>query len=290
MMSNKWRIMLFWNVMDHSAEPELALRTFEAWTALRVCVHDLHGGLAPVIDPARAMHSGPFCALAKRSVHAWRCYAFEVEQLRPRLASLGQGRTQRCHAGLVEWVVPVLEDGQPLAVLFAGQRRAGDWTPTHTGPASGLGTPKGVPVVTAEQAQQYLEGLRQLAARLRLWLRERGHVHGEPGRAARIRTFIDSHHDQSLRLADLASHLGVSPSRAAHLVREQTGESWTSLLTAARLATACRLLHHTGLPVTDIALRSGFGDPSHFQRIFRRHFAITPGRYRKDLEARDQSR
>jgi len=274
--------------MDHLAVPELALGSYERWTGLRVCVHDLLGDLAPAIDPARVMHSGPFCAVAKRSPHAWRCPAFDVDQLRPRLASLSEGRIHRCHAGLVELVVPVLEDGEPLAVLFAGQRLASGWTPDYSAPPSGVPLPKGVPSVSAEQAQQYLEGLRQLAARLRLWLRERSAPRGEPSRAVRIRRLIQERHDQPLRLADVAGHLGVSPSRAAHLVREETGESWTSLLTAARLATACRLLHHTDLPVTEVALRSGFGDQAHFHRVFRRHFATTPHRYRKDPEAHAQ--
>ena len=40
--------------------------------------------------------------------------------------SSGQkGTLHRCHAGVVECVVPVVSDGELIAVLFAGQMRAG---------------------------------------------------------------------------------------------------------------------------------------------------------------------
>ena len=45
------------------------------------------------------------------------------------------------------------------------------------------------------------------------------------------------------------------------------------------------LLNHTALPILDVALRSGFGEISHFHRSFRERFKMTPLKYRKQCEA-----
>ncbi len=47
-----------------------------------------------------------------------------------------------------------------------------------------------------------------------------------------------------------------------------------------RLNAACRLLTSTEESLTEIALRTGFYDQSHFTKHFRRQIGMTPRRYR----------
>ncbi|WP_216086391.1 helix-turn-helix domain-containing protein [Sediminispirochaeta smaragdinae] len=42
---------------------------------------------------------------------------------------------------------------------------------------------------------------------------------------------------------------------------------------------------HIAQTVTDIAFRWGFNDVSHFNRVFKRTFQITPSQYRKITES-----
>jgi len=58
------------------------------------------------------------------------------------------------------------------------------------------------------------------------------------------------------------------------------GMNFARLLAEARLGTAAWLLRHSGLPVVEVALASGFGDVSHFHACFRKRFGATPRRYR----------
>jgi AraC-like DNA-binding protein len=51
-------------------------------------------------------------------------------------------------------------------------------------------------------------------------------------------------------------------------------------LTWWRMTTAARLLRDTGLPLPRIARQVGYGSPFAFSHAFKRHFGITPGRYR----------
>jgi AraC-like DNA-binding protein len=61
------------------------------------------------------------------------------------------------------------------------------------------------------------------------------------------------------------------------------GTSYGAELLRVRLELAARLLHQPqfgDLPVTEIAWRAGFADPSHFYRRFRERFGMPPGVFR----------
>ena len=48
-----------------------------------------------------------------------------------------------------------------------------------------------------------------------------------------------------------------------------------------RLEMASRQLAGTELPITSIALESGFNNISYFNRVFKKKFGVTPKEYRK---------
>ena len=274
----------------HRDVPELALQSFESLTQLRVCVHDLCSSFLPHLDPVRSWHGGALCRQVKSGPFGERCETFELTELRPDLISLAEkgGRIHQCHAGLIEWVFPLIENGIPVAVLFAGQRRAHKWTPDVQQAASPLAAAKAAPV-DEHTAQHYLEALRQLGERLLAWLR-RDQLHQSTGkktvsRRYAILSFIDQSHQGRLRITELAELLHLSPSRVAHVVREETGSTWSELVARARLKTACDLLKNSEHDLVQIAQLSGFGDQSQFHKIFKRHFSVSPGRYRRDPES-----
>lgn len=195
--------------MDQILVPEIALKAYESWTNLRLCIHDHSGLIRPFIDPVRTRHSGKLCRLAKSSPFSDLCVSYEVTQLTPLLLSLKNGRSQCCHAGLVEWVVPVLDEGHVLAVLFAGQIIAEkqNWQADYHAQRSPLKIPKGGVKISKENAEVYLEGLRQLAARLLLWIRESKGENIPSTRVAKIFAYIDRSYNESPSLAQLSKKL-----------------------------------------------------------------------------------
>jgi AraC-like DNA-binding protein len=278
-------------VDDPYAEPEAAIACYERWSALSVAVHDLGRALAPHLGPDRQWHTGALCALMKNGAHGARCLTWDDHGLHPRVGAHPRGLVRRCHAGLVELVAPVLRRDRLELVLFAGQRSAGDdlaldeqdpertpW-PSRTRLPAALG---------AEEATHALEGLRQLGARLARWIDEHGEAArgraDRPAHAARglaIRAFIQHEHRHAIGLIDLASHLGLSLHRAAHVVRAECGSTFVALLTEARLRSACALLRHSRLTIAEVARECGFGDSDHFHRVFRRRRGTTPARFRE---------
>lgn len=262
--------------------PERSIQAYEALAALRICVHDISGALRAVLDPSRHMHNSNYCRAIKNGPEQWRCFQFEFTELRADIETLRRrnGRMHRCHAGLIEWVVPVHSDGHVHAILFAGQRRP-QFDVAMKQPLSHVKTPA-APVVDETQARHYLEALRQLALRLMQWI-QRNAVKSTtaPTRHQKIYTYLSQHHTGAIQLDDLAEYLHVSRSRAAHIVKEETGFSWTELLLQARLRTAQQLLLHSDEAVVRVALLSGFGDQSQFHKVFKRQFGKTPAQFRK---------
>lgn len=86
---------------------------------------------------------------------------------------------------------------------------------------------------------------------------------------------------QPLDVPTLASACGLSPSRLAHLFRDEMGETPQRYIEARRLEMARRLLRFTGLPVAEVARSCGFEDPFYFSRRFRQHQGVSPRTYRE---------
>jgi AraC-like DNA-binding protein len=84
--------------------------------------------------------------------------------------------------------------------------------------------------------------------------------------------------DCNTDLDDVAGALGLSRRYVQRLL-EETGKSFTEHLIERRLDRSFAMLtdrRYLHLAIIDIALAVGFGDISHFNRVFRRHFGDTP--------------
>jgi len=272
--------------MPTISEPERAIRAFEALTTLRICVHDFEGTFRSWISPRYYWHGSNYCVAVKHGPFGKICAAQEGRRIGAKAHTFPDGRIHRCHAGLVEWVMPVLDGEKLLSLLYAGQRKPGrDLQLDHIQPRSGA-MPDAEPASVDQQtAQVWLEALRQLAARLLLWHRRQSGLVDGNTRVQRIRHFIERHLHLPLVIEDLAEELGLSPGRTAHLVKELTSQTWLELLTRARITASIELLLHTDLTVAEIAGRCGFNEQSTFQRAFRKWMGATPGRFRDDPEA-----
>lgn len=280
---------------SHFSVPETALQAFERIHNLRVTVHDLQGMLWPFLLPDRVQHTQAPCQAVKALDSNTSCRQFDIFRTRRELADRPEGRVHICHAGLVEWVIPILGDSGLEQVLFAGVRLPGSGIVAYPHPLPVLSSAGEIPPVDREESDLILEHLRQLAARLRLWkldaAREITVGAPKPGmtdamddliaqRRTVISRFIHSRHMGRVTIGDLADTLGLSESRTSHVVRQIFGHTFRDLLTEARLNTAAGLLRHSSLPILEVAVRSGFDDPAHFHRLFRRRYSATPARYR----------
>lgn len=79
---------------------------------------------------------------------------------------------------------------------------------------------------------------------------------------------------------DAAAHVNLSYSYYSKLFRRVVGKNFHDYLITVRINEAERLLLSTDLPVTEVALATGFATSSHFIETFRRIKRFTPKQYR----------
>jgi len=100
-------------------------------------------------------------------------------------------------------------------------------------------------------------------------------------RVTRAVRAIERRLDANLGLAALAQETGLSPYHFLRTFERLTGVTPHQYVLRARLrAAATRLATEAGR-VIDVALDSGFGDVSNFNRAFRTEFGLSPRAYRQ---------
>src|SRR5271154_4673359 len=87
---------------------------------------------------------------------------------------------------------------------------------------------------------------------------------------------IEEHALSSARVGDLAASLGVSDRHLRRVTESELGVSPIELAQTQRLLLAKRLLGETALPVTEIALASGFNSVRRFNALFKERYNLNP--------------
>lgn len=88
----------------------------------------------------------------------------------------------------------------------------------------------------------------------------------------------------AITVGDIAREVGVNPATLARGYRRRFGCTVGERIRALRVRHAARELSETTEPLSDIALRAGFYDQSHFTNVFRRTLGVTPSAFRAGLQ------
>ena len=107
--------------------------------------------------------------------------------------------------------------------------------------------------------------------------------------AQQVVRYIADHCHEPLRAADVAAAFGLPLHQLQRRIRHQHPRGVADEILHARLDRARRLLLTTDLPVSDVALQSGFSSGRRLARLFRQHESLSPTEYRhKHGEERDR--
>jgi len=99
-----------------------------------------------------------------------------------------------------------------------------------------------------------------------------------------VTRYIDDHLDTRLSLQMLADPLGMSVYRLVRAFGRSTGVPPYRYVLQRRIERSKSLLAHSTVPLTEVALASGFASQSHFTAAFRRFTRMAPGQYRRSIE------
>jgi AraC family transcriptional regulator len=94
------------------------------------------------------------------------------------------------------------------------------------------------------------------------------------------RDFVRANAGATLRLAEIAAHVGRDPARLAAAYRRAFGCTIGEDARAFRLGRAASLLAATSDPIAAIASDCGYCDQAHLTRAFQKAYGVAPGAYR----------
>ncbi|MBB6022380.1 AraC-like DNA-binding protein/mannose-6-phosphate isomerase-like protein (cupin superfamily) [Paenibacillus sp. JGP012] len=120
--------------------------------------------------------------------------------------------------------------------------------------------------------------------------RHLGRIHmseQEPVLHPKIQTvvrYLNDHYAAALTLPETAARFRISPHYLSRLFKQTTGFTFSDYLNLLRVKEAQRLLRETEQSVTDIALLAGFGNFSHFGKVFKRIVQLSPRAYRQEFK------
>jgi AraC-like DNA-binding protein len=113
----------------------------------------------------------------------------------------------------------------------------------------------------------------------------RAPIRGLSARALRrVTDFIHEHLDGNLSLATLGRIAEMDIQRLVRKFRESTGVTPHQYVLRSRVEHAKHLLRQSSVPLSAVALSSGFADQSHFSKTFRRLSGVAPAVYRSGID------
>ncbi len=93
--------------------------------------------------------------------------------------------------------------------------------------------------------------------------------------------YLHTHYQKKITIAELSKRFHTNRTTLSERFRKATGMPIMAYLIQLRINLAATMLRDTGLLVTEIRQRVGFGDDSHFRRTFRKYMGTSPGEYRQ---------
>lgn len=99
-----------------------------------------------------------------------------------------------------------------------------------------------------------------------------------------IKLFVETHATESIQLKDAAAFVGLSISRASQLFKETFNQSIMDYAIEVRLAIARERILFSGTTLQEVAYQCGFANYTHFNRLFRSRFNMSPSEYKRQLK------
>ena len=96
-------------------------------------------------------------------------------------------------------------------------------------------------------------------------------------------------HYADVTLSDLSNQFHYKESYISFLLKKNTGKSFSEIRHEMRMHRSAELLKKTEKPIKDIAIELGFSDQSHFTRLFREKYELTPKKYREIYTTRSNT-
>ncbi len=103
-----------------------------------------------------------------------------------------------------------------------------------------------------------------------------------PESMKKLLAYLSSHYLESLSNSDIAEAFSFHPNHLSRIFKEYTGKTLHSYIIGLRLQKANKLLLTTSEPISSIAEMCSFDSPAYFIKCFKKHFGVSPNKYRNE--------
>lgn len=96
--------------------------------------------------------------------------------------------------------------------------------------------------------------------------------------------YVRGNYRTELSLKDISQRFHMNLTYCSEYFKKAAGKNFSDYVKDLRMKEAGELLTHTGLTIAAICDRVGYRDYYYFNKVFKRHFGITPARFRTDYK------
>lgn len=229
-----------------------------------------------------------FCALLRKSSDSEiACHASDQSGCL-KCARSASPVIYRCHAGLTEVVVPIVDKDGVLAYAMFGQiilREKCETTKAKLKNAHQELTEE-IERIPVKSDQELSAAATILQAITSYVMTNRWVVPGKSEFIRQLDRYIEEHLSQSISVNDICTAFHLGRTKLYEISEDYLGCGLAEYIRKQRIFHAQRLLLQTELLVTDIAYAVGFTDYNHFSRIFKQITGISARAYRKNRDSR----
>jgi AraC-like DNA-binding protein len=107
-------------------------------------------------------------------------------------------------------------------------------------------------------------------------------VASDSRRVLKVKNYINQNYQNEIRLAEVASLAGMSPSAFSRFFKLHTGRNLSDYIIDMRLGYASRMLVDSTHSIAEIGYGCGFNNLSNFNRIFKKKKGCSPSEFREN--------
>ena len=269
----------------NTKEMEELLRSFYTLSGIRMVLFD--NTFCEVL--AYPVESCSFCRIMKACPRTRRKCTYADRRSFSQCEKTNAPVLYKCHAGLVEAVIPLHENESIIGYLMFGQVTDSEDNAALAARVDGWAQTYGL---DQEALQQSLKELtfrseEQLTAAVKLleactsYILYRELIEPESNRLiAEAKTYIDTHLGADFSIDLLCRELHIGRTRLYELFKAEMKMGVAAYLRRRRVHKAKQLLKSTDLSVQQIAQQVGFADYNYFSRVFKKIYGKPPKHYR----------
>jgi len=278
------------NVLFNSSRLSELLNNLKLLTGIWVNIFDANGR-----DIKLSGNSTDFCQRINAEAEGHRrCEACDAKAVE-RCAAMGRPYQYRCHAGLKEIVVPIYDQGMPVAYMVFGQllddspvkQQWDESVKTLHWYEGDLLELKDAFYALKQYSERELRAFTEILEALTHYVLLEGMIHSaQYTDQQKLEMYIDQHYMEKLSLKQISRELNMGTTKLCAVAKKLSGDgSITRLISQRRVQAAKQLLLREDISISSVAEKVGFSDYNYFTKIFKSIEGITPSAYRKQKGA-----